>query len=509
MEKKGLHLVDDPEIAHYIRSVGKELAGAVKKSKKANYDGILNVILNNLNKPVLETHKTMLDYIPNENNYTNYDKSRIKSVGVLKNSNDDDKENDISKLFNPYKGTTMNKTFYDRKKEELIRKEKKLEIIKNKKRIEEEKNYIIKPTINQHSQKILDRKLPDKKPIYERTKDILNVRNKNIENLKSMYSDLKVLDDEESIGSFKTPGQYNEARFTEWRKEREQRDKRKIEKIDKIKQEIEYHETESFKQLYHPTIDKKSEKIAQSKILNEEIYEPVYDKLYNLHCEKSNRISQLSLKTMPTFSPSINNKLPNFLVNSLSNKITKNSSMSNANRSTLKKLSIGSKNFLNSSVELKGSPLLKNEKLLSNEYLAGKYSRNKINSSMTEYYNNLFNISKNEEDDPDIVSRYRLALQLSCEKLNKLQKKPKNRTNNSFNDDCQVKIQVPWQTSIHFINKKINGKQETPNSLYKINVRNNSAWDKNKENHIMYNQKLSNVLRSMNTTYCNASSFKK
>ena len=501
MENKVLHHIDKPEIVNYIRSVGKEFAFAVKKSKKTNFDNALKDVLNCVNEPVAETHKTMLDYETNGNICTNIDKSRLKSVGNYKNIIDEKPEDDISKLFNPVKNLSIKKTFYDRKKEELIKKEKKLEIIKNKKRVEEEKNYKIKPKITKQSQKILDSKYSDKKPIYERTKDILNTRNKNLENLKSMYSELQILDEEESIGSFKPPGQYNPTRFLKWTKEREERDKKKHEKIDRIKQEMEYLETESFKQLYHPNIDKKSEKIVKSKIVNEEINENVYDKLYNLHSEKFNKINQLSQRTMPSFTPSINNRLPNFIQNSLSNKITKNDSMSNANQSTLKKLSSYSRHFLNSSVELKNSSILRNEKVFSNESLAAKYSRNKINSSMTEYYNNPLSTYKNEEEDNDIISRYKVALQSSNGKLSEIAKKSKFRVNNSYDNEREIKRHIPWQTSIHLVNNKIISKDEYPNSLYKINVRNNSAWDKNRENSIMYDNRFSNVLKSMSNTY--------
>ena len=203
---------------------------------------------------------------------------------------------------------------------------------------------------------------------------------------------------------------------------------------------------------------------------------------------------------MPTFSPSINTKLPNFLLNSFSNKITKNSSISMGNNSMLKKFSAHSKHFLNSSMDLKNSPNLQGDKILSYEYLVAQQSRNKINSSMTELYNNPLYISKYDEEDPDVVSRYRSALQMSYEKISRIQKKSKFRANSSFKEPRDVKNQIPWQTSIHSVNIKENvkPKEEFPNSLYKINIRNNSAWDKNKENHIMYDQKISNVLRKVN-----------
>lgn len=491
MENQGFSQMDRPEIVNYIRSVGKELAHAVKKTKKKNLDTTLKDVLYCLNEPVGEKQKTMLDYHPKEYNYNN-DKSRFKSIGNRITENNED----FGNMFNPMKKASMNKTFYDRKKEELIRRQKKLEIIKNKKRIEEEKYYKSKPQITKQSQKILETKLIDKKPIYERTSEILNDKNQKIEKLKSMYSELKAIEEEESIGSFKAPGQYDESKFLEWRKETEIREKRRNEKIGKIKQEIEYLETESIKNMHKPMIDKKSEKIAKSKMSSEDLNQSVYNKLYNLHGEKINKINQLSQKNIPTFTPSINTKLPQFLQNSIYNKVTKNSSISIGNKYTMKKPYMNSKNYINSSMDL-NSNLHPNEHIYSNEN--GQYSRNKIHSSMTEFYNNpLYNISQNNEDETDAYSRYRLGLQSSNEKKMRLLKNVKFNPYNSYNDNRDWKDNIPWQKSIHYVNESFYGKDDSPNTLYKINIRNTSAWDKNRENQIMMDNRVSVRLRNLN-----------
>ena len=493
MDTKILSRIDNPELVNYIKTVGKELALSIKKTKKANLDVALRDVLYCLNEPAEEKQKTMLDYQQNnEATYPN-DKSRIRSVVNLRQTHEDNND-DINNIFNPSKKNSKNKSFHDRKKDELIRKEKKLEIIKNKKRIEEQKNFKEKPQMAKNSQKIID-KLSYKKPIYARTTEILKNRDQKVEKMKSMYSELKNIEEEESIGVIKLPTHYNENHFNEWRKTNDFWEKNKNEKIVKIKQENENLETETFKNLHHPSIDKRSELMVRSKVLNDENYAPIYDKLFNLHNEKPNKIHQLMLKNMPTFSPSINNKIPNFLQNTLSNKITKNSSISNGRTSSLQKNNTNSKNALNCSID---SLLLKNY----NEIAFNKYSRNKINSSMTELYNNP--LINNDEEEP--VSRYRLALQLS--KFNNKKSHPKLRTNNSM-DNRDRKMEIPWQTSIHFVNNKVNEKKEAPNSLYKINVRNNSAWDKNKENQIMFDHKISNVLRSARLINKTSSSFNK
>jgi len=137
--------------------------------------------------------------------------------------------------------------------------------------------------------------------------------------------------------------------------------------------------------------------------------------------------------------------------------------------------------------------------LLQNENLAGQYSRNKFNSSMTEIYNNpIYNISQNNEDDPDSYSKYRLALQSSNDQKMRLQKQAKFNPYNSYNDNGSWKDNIPWQKSIHFVNESFYGKEEFPNSLYKINIRNSSAWDKNRENQIMMDSRVSVRLRNVN-----------
>ena len=184
--------------------------------------------------------------------------------------------------------------------------------------------------------------------------------------------------------------------------------------------------------------------------------------------------------------------------------------MINYKESTFKKLGTFSRHFLNSSVQLKCSNCQRNENIFSNENLVEKDSRNMINSSMTEYQNNPSSFSKFEQDDPDIVSRYRLALQFSSEKISKFSKKPKYIANNSFDDNKDMNCQIPWQKCIDFVNKNpYNLNEESGNNLYKINVRNNTSCDKNKENHIMFDIKYSDVLRSINLTKNRAYSSKK
>ena len=113
---------------------------------------------------------------------------------------------------------------------------------------------------------------------------------------------------------------------------------------------------------------------------------------------------------------------------------------------------------------------------------------------MRDCYNKTNNISNKDEDKESyLISRYRLALELGTEKMSDLQKS-KFRANNSFNDSDCTKY-IPWQTRINFVNKKIIGKEDEPaNSLYKINIRNNSACDKNKENVIILKNKFSNQM---------------
>ena len=456
---------NNPEIVNYIKNVGKELAHAVKKDPN---------VINFLKNPITEF------FNPNEN------RARVRSVGYSKDLNKWKKESESTNIYVPFNLNIINK-FLDRKKDDLIKKNKNLDILKSNVRIEEEKIYKMKPQITKQSKKILESKYADKKPIYERTKEILNLKSSHIKNLKSLYAELNALKEEKTIENYKKPGHFDKTRFIEWRNQREEWEKRRIDKIEKIKKEIENLETQSFK--HHPKIDINSDKIAKSKIVKEESKRPVYNKLYNLHHEKAEKYFKMTVKSMPTFSPRVNDKLPYFLHNVMK-KNKQNILLPNSDQCTSLNYNTCTKFFLNRSLELKDFSLPKNEKIL----LETNNSRNKMNSSMRDCYNKTNNISNKDEDNESyLISRYRLALELGTEKMSDLQKS-KFRANNSFNDSDCTKY-IPWQTRINFVNKKIIGKEDEPaNSLYKINIRNNSACDKNKENVIILKNKFSNQM---------------
>jgi len=61
----------------------------------------------------------------------------------------------------------------------------------------------------------------------------------------------------------------------------------------------------------------------------------------------------------------------------------------------------------------------------------------------------------------------------------------------------KIKLDTPWQKVIDNVNRCRNNK-EVPNSQYKINIRNASAWHVNRENSIYLTKKIGNILNNPN-----------
>ena len=460
-----------------IKNVAKEMAHSLIKTKDNQDDECGEFDSDNL--------KRIFDVELPKNVFQGDKRNKSNNLDNKDNFFDDKNDDYDFKIVK----NSMSKNVYERTIEGKLRKEKKLEMLRNKKKEEDLSHIKKRPKINLLSQKICEKNQNDTKPIQNRVQEIVDKKYLKIDKLKQQYRDIA---DWES-SKITSCTHYDEKKFDEWLTKQSKWDSNKKNKIENSKQDNERLETENMKSMYHPNIDRKSEILMRSKILsteNSKIKESVYDKLYNLKDEKYNKINQKLADSIPTFNPLINKQMPNF--NKAKNCKTKN-------YTEKKEIKINrSKNNYNS-VEIRNNldVIYEDNQRKEDNYKNSK--KNRLNASMLDTYN-YPNKESNlvKEEVPDLISRYREALEInkntnlfSKNFSNKAIKKSHNRSYQEVSKDQAS------QNSIVKINKKQPNERkvelDNQNLLYKINVSNASAWNQNKENCIVYNPQISNI----------------
>jgi len=240
---------------------------------------------------------------------------------------------------------------------------------------------------------------------------------------------------------------YNKDKFNEWTKKNSNWKKNKNEKINSLKTENEFVESQYLKSLHHPSIDKKSEYLVKSKDLNRDFVEPVHERLYNIKDDKYSKIERKVAESIPSFSP--------YLFDSKYSPESKYKRYFRNNNTQLKCNSIDSIriNAYNSVEERPKSP---------------RYNRKGT-----------------------FESRFRAGSEVSQESIHLEEKKGKKHKSNY---ECRV----PWQNLIDKASTRRKNSFDKGNSLYKINVRDNSSWHKEKSNEIMYNPKFLSLIGKVN-----------
>jgi len=204
--------------------------------------------------------------------------------------------------------------------------------IKNMILYNEQLNLRSKPGIDSGSLKIINNKLKDKKPIYERYEEVKNekkanlekykkelIRNNSAKNLNSTnYYDYNL-----STKNEKNKIQFNELNlinkdtpiskhFNEWLTKNEKWNNNKENKFKEMKKKMEEQKFENENTSHTPKIDQVSDIIANTKNFNEFPGLEVYDKLYNQKDKKIQKQKYLIEKNKPRFIPTINNYTPKY-----------------------------------------------------------------------------------------------------------------------------------------------------------------------------------------------------
>ena len=321
----------------------------------------------------------------------------------------------------------------------------------------------IKKPIN--TEKIIKEKLKDTKPIYERIKEIVETKKNKIETLQKNVIQKQKKDEEERKRQEVKSNNFDEEKFSHWVETNHHWNDTKCSKIVRIKKAIKKNEEETLKSFHHPKIDKVSEDIVNKS--RDKSSDKVFERLYQTANFYKKRINKLKREQTPNFEPTLNRtfvkkyspdkRIEKLLLNfnNLTTSLINNTSLT---------INI-EKNYSARSpkiADLKGNlGIIKN---LQDTY----------NSALKKY------VTENDKQ-----SNYRLPIK--NDKINKI---------NHYND---------WQDTIDSVN---DGKKNSTNmydDLYKINIRNSSAWDKNRENKVVFlptytnNSIVSNLIEKRTT----------
>lgn len=434
----------------FTKYFAKEIKHSLKLSKKFSMD--LNKDLNDiLSLPKKETYtKTVLDI-------EIFKKKPVPIQEVIEKKTEMDKKKEDDQIHNSILDNTQNnsaaipeksivfKNLIEENKQEdhnkflglsnMYAKQHEQKELQNQlrdvflyqKRQEQLQSLKFKPEISKHSQKIFDNIGLD--PIYKRVKNVVDSKNKKIENIKTKIVETRLRNENEETITFATTQQFDPERFEDWIEINKIYNDKKEEKLLKKRQEKIISEIDP---PYIPEINNYSRKLVEQ--LKTE--ETVYHKLYKDSVTKTEKLQKKIRDLTPKFKPSINSK------------------------STFSM-------FHRNSSELKDTRLLSKSK---------KFSLDNINIAKNSTINSSTNIKHTQPLFTEVNVKPKTRIVESLEK--------NIMENESFSKAMKIKCKA--QTTVNSLNQEA-AKEITKDDIsYKININDGISCDLLKENNIVY-----------------------
>ena len=376
--------------------------------------------------------------------------------------------------------------YYQKKKEKILIRQRK------EKQQEEIKSMLGKPVVSKNSQKIIRDKLSNEKPIYERFHVIVNNKKQNLHTIKKEVKNEAeekfIKEASKRLRKEFNPNQsvfYDPTRFDGWVKEKRDWVQKRKDKVSNLKQYYQNLENEDNELTFKPTINKMSEKLAEHKFKISTTME-LSERLYNDYYTHMSKRQEMQTQYMPSFQPKVNNKLPKYLKDSREDKenndnidytekiINKEGMVENVFEDNYERrnmfVNIGDireEELIKPTLNLqKSQPLLKVKdqkfkKLDNNELKGGNFLADDIELNQVKAVRV---ISKKESNKSNVSNMSHLS-------------------NSAYNQYRENKEKNKEESKIN-------------DSLYRINIRDASVWDINKENNVMYNPSFDFVFKS-------------
>lgn len=461
--------ISKADIQSNLQAISKEVQKHAANSKKIQFNDTVNDILNNLQEEDKKMSQMVdkkgrnsildLDLVnSNRGEEKSKKKKRPVSTGMqssgFNNSISDDNsyyglDTDQSNSFANGKRQLKNEkqpNFFERNKTFMQKKQYKLDVERNKKRENEKKKITDKPQLTKNTLKIIADK-NEERPLYLRTQEVLERKNNKLENLKRLYTELEKPEEikesnlARNLNLQLVTTQSDHSKVMEWVNQQAIWQKKKEEKVERLKNDMQRLDTEAEDLLYKPLINKTSEILVKmkSKGDGEGNKKAAYERLYLEHENHMLRQQKLYNDHIPKFTPLVHKDKPSYTKYRLS--------------------FLGGNDPVSTINSLRGSSKKK-----------PKFSSSKA-------------LSSSAVDMDSAAGNLGMTNSLAGGFKNGSQDKAKVKSKN-------------WEDYIENINNS-QRKKEEKDSLYKLNIRSASAWDKDKENNIYLEKKFTYLVKDI------------
>ena len=293
------------DLSELMKEMAKEMAMAIKISQDGTFDDIIEQAYG------LGKESTTPREQYQETNQSNSDRSNLKINQQKEIFNNFNPNPNINLDFDEFlmgkpKKIQKPKNFYDKKVKEKLKFEEKMDHLRKKKEQDELSKISKTPQINQNSRIILERKNEKWLPIQDRVQSVLLNKNIKVENLKNNLNS-----NNESQIETHSHVPFNKDKFNNWVKGQQDHLFEKKLQIEEYKSKMREKEELELKQMKHNNINKS--KISTN--YHEEEEGPIYDRLYKENMKVAEKKLALIEKHTPSFRPHIISKPPKFSKN--------------------------------------------------------------------------------------------------------------------------------------------------------------------------------------------------
>ena len=404
--------------------------------------------------------------------------------------NEDEYKNEMERV-------STKKSFYERNIDSYNKTQQRLEIQRNKKIMEEMKYIKEKPEISKTSQNIIETKLTDYAPIYNRIDEEIFKKNQKLEFLKFSLADMERMKESQNLSRFNT-GVADQEQINNFIETQNEWKRKRDEKIANLKNEIGKIDEEASRYLFQPMILKSSEMIAKNKQKNDKD-KKVFNRLYNLHQENLKKKKRMEIKSLPSFKPNINQTGPKFKKKeeALDSNIIKGNK-NNEENNYLDSLwdDVGKKQAVNSQSNYRDNHLYSH---LKNYYNSSDDDDANSNNNNIDIFNNKRK-QNNYNSNINVNNNKRYKFEENSDEI----KNDSNLRRNSFKSNNNNFDDFNTNPSHKSINNKenknitINDWPEGLNNLYKLNINDKS------NNKIIATPQFSEMIKKNFTVIANA-----
>jgi hypothetical protein len=511
-KSKAQQYKENEDLMSAIKQVAKEMAEAVKMSQhQSQKEAEIAKEIEEKNKAKKQLMDADSDHPEPKGEKVVFKKNSIGGERYSFNYFNDDYDQD-GYIQSSNTSRQQTKTYYEREIDAHNNLQHRLELIRNKKIQDELKMCKKKPELSATTKKIIESKLKNEKPIYQRTDEVLRHKELRLQFLKSVFQEIDHMQEEELKSPWNTNGNFDQMKFQQFLSDQMLWQKNKEEKLAYIKDEISKLEEIASKTLYKPAINKQSSEIAKTKQKMTQVHERLHQGGEEKHLNRKKLIEDFK----PKFQPTINKYVPRpekISSKEVGTKAKKNLSRSLVDNNRVNMVEEEEESFSggfnrnngvgNSYTNKNNGPKYKNNS--NRKVPTNKYDETSLqeNQSQSQSQSTLNYANEEMYEDPLIV-QYRLTVQKAhlnnspvrkhiTEYKGKMKetevRKIENNRTKGIEPNWSYEIDKITENAQNILNtnnsKRGSVENEGTKSLYKLNMRSNSAWKQSDENKVI------------------------